>query len=268
MKSFSNLEKEIYSSEELLQSREKKGVHEKLKRLESLANIGLQSEILVHDINNLLQCINGAKQLLELTELDEKQAQYMKMIDKGINKIIKLSENLSGLTKNNFCNENSIFDMHDSINNAVYFLESSSKKIDYRIGFNPKEFFLKGNQIELTNSLFNLGKNATQAIEYSGKGDRISFDCKTMSKEEPLPPELNFDLPYHLLSINDNGPGIPLEYQNKIFEPFFTTKKCGTGLGLLSVKESVEAYNGAIDFHTSPEGTTFNLYLPSYELKL
>jgi signal transduction histidine kinase len=43
-----------------------------------------------------------------------------------------------------------------------------------------------------------------------------------------------------LVSIGDNGPGIPTELREKIFEPFYTTKSRGTGLGLAQVRQDLD----------------------------
>ena len=66
------------------------------------------------------------------------------------------------------------------------------------------------------------------------------------------------------ISVADTGPGIPEAIQSTIFEPFFTTKPegKGTGLGLSTVLMVVQRHNGAIDFTTGPQGTTFRIRLP------
>jgi nitrogen fixation/metabolism regulation signal transduction histidine kinase len=66
-----------------------------------------------------------------------------------------------------------------------------------------------------------------------------------------------------LISITDNGDGIPQEMQSKIFTPNFTTKTSGTGLGLAMCKGIVEQAGGNIWFQTQVgEGTTFYVQLP------
>lgn len=67
-----------------------------------------------------------------------------------------------------------------------------------------------------------------------------------------------------LLSVSDNGPGIPLAQQSRLFDPFFTTKAAGTGLGLSIVARLVEAHGGGISFQSVPgAGTTFEVLLPT-----
>lgn len=65
-----------------------------------------------------------------------------------------------------------------------------------------------------------------------------------------------------LLSIKDNGPGIPEDFLPKLFEPFATRNKAdGTGLGLSIVKQYVEAHDGSIEV-LNEHGATFNISLP------
>jgi nitrogen fixation/metabolism regulation signal transduction histidine kinase len=70
-----------------------------------------------------------------------------------------------------------------------------------------------------------------------------------------------------LISVTDEGMGIPVEKQDKIFTPNFTTKSSGTGLGLAICKGIVERANGKIWFETvEGKGTTFNVLLPLINL--
>jgi signal transduction histidine kinase len=67
-----------------------------------------------------------------------------------------------------------------------------------------------------------------------------------------------------LIEIEDDGPGIPKECQDRVFEPFFTTKPFGKGLGLGldTVQRVVAKHFGAVAFDSSPQGTTFHVRLP------
>ncbi len=66
-----------------------------------------------------------------------------------------------------------------------------------------------------------------------------------------------------LISISDNGCGIPPENLEKLFTPFFTTKQKGTGLGLSTVQRIIEEHGGKITAQsTLGSGTTFTISLP------
>ena len=65
-----------------------------------------------------------------------------------------------------------------------------------------------------------------------------------------------------MVTIADNGPGIPEDLQPNIFDPFVSTKMEGTGLGLALVTKLVDDHGGIIDLDTGPDGTTFRILLP------
>ena len=68
-----------------------------------------------------------------------------------------------------------------------------------------------------------------------------------------------------LISVKDNGKGIPQKVLDKIFQPFFTTKPTGqgTGLGLSLSYDIVKTYGGDLKVETKEnEGSAFNVYLP------
>jgi len=61
-----------------------------------------------------------------------------------------------------------------------------------------------------------------------------------------------------IISISDNGPGIPPEVRPHLFEPNFSTKSEGMGLGLAVVKQILELHGGEVEVETEVgKGTTF-----------
>jgi signal transduction histidine kinase len=100
----------------------------------------------------------------------------------------------------------------------------------------------------LKQGLINLLLNAAQAVPKNG--GRIEVLAKRGS---------NGDL---LVTVKDNGPGIPRSIRAKIFDPFFTTRNTGTGLGLAMARRVVESHDGAISFRSSPRGTSFTMRIP------
>ena len=70
-----------------------------------------------------------------------------------------------------------------------------------------------------------------------------------------------------VISIRDNGPGIPPEVRNRIFEPYFTTKEKGSGLGLSIVKHNVELYGGTVRVESEVgKGTEVILEFPTVSM--
>lgn len=95
---------------------------------------------------------------------------------------------------------------------------------------------------------YNLLRNAYQAI---GGGEGI-ISIRTGSTETDF-----------IISISDNGTGIPPEQMGSLFEPYHTTKTSGTGLGLLIVRRIIREHGGAIEIQSRPdEGTIILIRLP------
>ncbi|MCX6258949.1 MAG: ATP-binding protein [Bacteroidia bacterium] len=117
--------------------------------------------------------------------------------------------------------------------------------VDNRIPASLKVFADK-EQIE--RAFINLIKNAIQSIP-----DERDGLVKIIS-------ELNENL--LVVTIEDNGVGIPAEMRNRIFEPNFTTKTSGMGLGLAVARSIIEDSGGTIRFETSAAGTRFIVELP------
>jgi len=110
----------------------------------------------------------------------------------------------------------------------------------------------------------NLITNAYHAVKKTS--GEISIQLKEILlnnddlKDSPLPSGQ-----YLMLSVSDNGVGIPKEIMNNIFEPYFTTKEKGkgTGLGLAVVYGILAENKGDIKVYSEVgKGTTFNVYLP------
>ena len=67
-----------------------------------------------------------------------------------------------------------------------------------------------------------------------------------------------------LVTVSDDGVGIPLDHHDRLFEPQFSTKTRGTGLGLAIVSGILSEMGGTIEFESAPgQGTTFELWWPA-----
>ncbi|HEY5208427.1 MAG TPA: ATP-binding protein, partial [Stellaceae bacterium] len=65
-----------------------------------------------------------------------------------------------------------------------------------------------------------------------------------------------------VVSIIDNGDGVPEDLRGHLFDPFVTTKHNGTGLGLALVAKVVNDHGGVIEFDSQPRRTVFRVCLP------
>ena len=68
-----------------------------------------------------------------------------------------------------------------------------------------------------------------------------------------------------VISISDNGPGIPQDIKDKIFYPLVTRRKGGTGLGLAIAQNIINQHNGKIECNSWKGYTEFTIYIPIKE---
>jgi signal transduction histidine kinase len=121
----------------------------------------------------------------------------------------------------------------------------------------PVEVEIDANQ--LRQIMLNLVRNAREAFE--GRPGRIALG---LQRERTRLAGWTGDMA--VLTVTDNGPGIPAKIQERLFDPFFTTKAAGTGLGLSIVARLVENLKGEIKFQSAPgTGTRFLVCLPLRE---
>src|SRR5690606_10731457 len=100
---------------------------------------------------------------------------------------------------------------------------------------------------QMSQVLWNLLLHAAQA---SRPGGRVIVRCREEGDRV-------------VLSVEDEGCGIPGDLREKIFDPFFTTKETGSGLGLPMVHRVVESLGGSIELRSEVgEGTCFTISLP------
>jgi two-component system NtrC family sensor kinase len=95
--------------------------------------------------------------------------------------------------------------------------------------------------------LLNLARNALEAL---GPGGRMRLSaCLEGGMLE--------------LSVEDDGPGLPVYVGANVFKPFYTTKELGTGIGLALCKKIAEAHGGSIRAGRSAlGGAAFTIRLP------
>ncbi|MGC9385820.1 MAG: sensor histidine kinase [Hydrogenovibrio sp.] len=112
--------------------------------------------------------------------------------------------------------------------------------------------FLKVSRNQLYQVLLNLVKNAIEAIDVSTKPERL-ITVQTFQKPDEV-----------RLIVHDSGDGIAEAHRNKIFNYGFTTKPKGSGHGLHSLANFMDACHGKIEVTSSHEnGTSFILVFPT-----
>jgi len=207
-----------------------------------------------HEIKNPLTPLKLGLQLLDKSwkdkdpKFDQKFERFSKSFVEQIESLSSIASEFSAFAK---MPETKMMPLNifDVLSQAVtIFKEMDNIKIVYQVPDTP--FTVNADRDQLLRCFNNLLKNAIEATP----------------ARQPGIIEINYLLTAKnmLLTIKDNGEGIPEGMREKIFEPNFTTKSSGTGLGLAFVKNSIENAGGKVWFETaSGQGTTFYISLPA-----
>jgi len=207
-----------------------------------------------HEIKNPLTPLKLGLQLLEKAwrekdpKFDQKFERFSKSFVEQIESLSSIASEFSAFAKmpDTRIERINLFQM---LNQAVViFKQTDNFTIEYTSPEQP--FFINADRDQILRCFNNLLKNAIEATPPDRSGLIVI---------EYIITDRNI-----LLTIKDNGNGIPEHMREKIFEPNFTTKSSGTGLGLAFVKNSIENAGGKVWFETQiGVGTTFFFSLPA-----
>jgi two-component system nitrogen regulation sensor histidine kinase NtrY len=207
-----------------------------------------------HEIKNPLTPLKLGLQLLDKSwkdkdpKFDQKFERFSKSFVEQIESLSSIASEFSAFAKmpDTRIERLNIFEILSRA--IIIFKQMDNIKIIYQAPDAP--FFINADSDQLLRCFNNLLKNAIEASPPDRMGI-IEINYLITSKNI-------------LLTIKDNGNGIPENLREKIFEPNFTTKSSGTGLGLAFVKNSIENAGGKVWFETMlGAGTTFYFSLPA-----
>jgi nitrogen fixation/metabolism regulation signal transduction histidine kinase len=209
-----------------------------------------------HEIKNPLTPMKLSAQYLEKAwnekapDWDQRLARFTKTMVEQIDALSVIASDFSDFAKMQAV----VFaktDMEEVIR-FVLSLYRDTTSIRYEFQTNVTGCFVSGDRSQLLRMFTNLLNNAVQAI-----GDR---------QDGIISIHIIKELNQLVVTISDNGCGIPSERADRIFQPDFTTKTSGMGLGLAIVKGIVEGMNGDITFTSvDQKGTTFSIKFPVIE---
>jgi nitrogen-specific signal transduction histidine kinase len=230
---------------------------EHIKQIQKLDAVGELTAGIAHDFNNVLSVITASLKNISRLEIDhDKLNKYLIKAQNSSEKGIKLSKRLLSFSRRQESEEREVNlnEVIDSLSDILEVAISSSTKLtrDFEISLLKTKIDL--NMFE--NVLINLCVNSRDALTKVDNAEIIISTKNVNHNGQSMV----------LLSLKDNGSGMPATVKSRIFEPFFTTKEKdkGTGLGLSMVFNFVKEYQGDIEVDsTVGEGTCFKLYLPS-----
>lgn len=238
-------------------------------RQELARRAGLMAAMLAHEVKNPLAGIKGAAQLME----DELSGEVDKDNLHGLNQLIvrevdRISDTLGQvefLARETVAEKEPV-NIHEVLHYVTRSLDPKLlQSIILQQQFDPSLPEVAGERGLLIQLFMNLIKNAAEALEKTKKPiitltTRFRHDFRLRLRGKAALPIV--------VTIADNGPGIPEDMQKNLFDPYLTTKKSGSGLGLSIAQKIAAQHEGMLELTESRKGhTAFTVMLPVFRIK-
>ncbi|ACY18390.1 hybrid sensor histidine kinase/response regulator [Haliangium ochraceum] len=252
-----------------------------LARSKKMEALGLLAGGVAHDLNNILSGIAGLPDVIlaDLPPEDEETRMLLETVKESGIRAAAVVADLMTISKG-IAAPRTVLSLNDTVRQYLLSGEYRDLKarfpaIRFRTELSSELGNIRGVAVNLKQALINLTVNAAEAVgqerKLSGEQDPPGENTITIrtrnQRIEQAPPHLGSAQPgnYAVLTVADDGPGIPPENLERIFEPFYTSKstdRSGTGLGLVIVWNAVEDHGGFVDVRSDEGGAIFELYLP------
>ena len=243
--------------------------HAKLIQAGKMATLGEMATGIAHELNQpldviMLGCDFIGKRLKKGQAINIEDLQYVtEEISSSVQRASKIINHLRQFGRKTEAAMNPV-DVRDAITNVFGLVgrQLQARGIQWELDFPEEVPKIMGDLNRLEQVFINLVLNARDAMASTGeKGQNLP------SQEGPkrITIRLFREDDRLVVTVSDNGPGIPENILEKVFDPFFTTKKPGegTGLGLSITYGIVKDHRGAVEVNSCPDrGATFKLTFP------
>jgi two-component system NtrC family sensor kinase len=230
-----------------------------------LVSLGRMAAGVAHEINNPLAAIGELAGLMEDLIDEEFLARWphaelfqenVKKIQLHVDRTRGVTHRMLGFARRMEPHQDAI-NVNDVVNEALSFIEREAafREIELIRRLDPELPMLKSDRSQLQQVFLNLMNNAFDAVS-KVSGGRIGIASEASDTQV-------------VVTVEDNGCGIPSELHDRIFDPFFTTKAPGEGSGLgLSICHTImKGLGGSLTFESTPgKGTAFTVRLPRTQI--
>jgi len=223
-------------------------------------SVTAMASMLAHEVKNPLSGIRGAAQLLE-ENASQADRELTRLICDETDRIVALVDRMDVFSDRRPL-EKSPVNIHEVLERVRRAAQSGfARHIRFIEGYDPSLPPVHGNRDLLIQTFLNLVKNAAEAAPAQGGEIQLTTSYQHGVRMMVAGSDSRVHLPL-VVTVTDNGDGIPEDIQPHLFDPFVSTKRNGSGLGLALVAKVIGDHGGVIEFDSQPRRTVFRVYLP------
>ena len=215
---------------------------------------------LAHEIKNPLGGIRGAAQLLAMELSSRELTEYTQVIIHEADRLQALVDRLlAPHRKPHVVSDVNIHEVCERVRALI--LAEFPRGLDVRRDYDTSIPDFRGDREQLIQAVLNSAHNAAQALaERIADGD-ARLILRTRVARQVTIGKQRFRLALDL-HIEDNGPGVPEDIQDRIFYPLVSGREGGSGLGLTLAQTFVQQHQGMIECGSVPGRTIFRIVIP------
>jgi two-component system nitrogen regulation sensor histidine kinase GlnL len=233
-------------------------IEQRMRQMERYMGLGSLAAGLHHEIKNPLAALSLHAQLLEeelaAARTSDDVKEMLGVIKSELNRVGGVLENFRDFASLDQMNLNEV-NLGELIHRQVKLITPRAEAEGIQVNVHlPDDVGLKltVDRVRLEQVLLNLFVNAIEAMPAGGaleiRAARVAMGKAAGNGVR--------------IQVVDHGVGIPENLKGNVFDPYFTTKHEGTGMGLAVCDKIVRQHHGTLEFHSSSEGTVFELTLP------
>jgi two-component system nitrogen regulation sensor histidine kinase GlnL len=218
---------------------------------------------LAHEVKNPLGGLRGAAQLLESELPDPALQEYTRVIISEADRLQALVDRLAAPQRMPIQWQS--VNIHEVCERVCALVRAEFRDVALVRDYDASMPEFRADPARLVQALLNVVRNAAQMMTGSIPVASPLITLKTRVARQVLLRHKQHKMAI-VVSVTDNGPGVPLNLQDRIFHPLVTGREGGTGLGLSLAQDFVQQHGGVIEFDSRPGHTEFRLMLPMESL--